>query len=157
VVSFEGMVGARAIWQMERVRQLVSVRYEPGTIGLSAIAGYLGLQPPASELGLALMLGPGGRQVIAPVAPGVVEQIGVRACHWLEDGARVRIEHTPCVLALDGERDFVVRNGMLIDVQLDRNGPHVVQVQRALELGVEHGLFDPAGLDLSAGRDRAGI
>jgi hypothetical protein len=157
VVSFEGMVGARAIWQMERVRQLVSVRYGPGTIGLSAIAGYLGLEPPAPELALALLLGSGDRQVIAPVAPGVVEPIGVQSHHWLEDQATVRIERTPCVLALDGERDFVVRSGMLIDVQFDRNGPYVVQVQHALELGVQHGLFDPGRQDSLAGRDPAGI
>jgi hypothetical protein len=146
VVSFEGMVGARAVWQMERVRQLISVRYEPGTIGLSAIAGYLGLKPPAPDAGLSLTLGSGERQVIAPIAPGVIETLGVRSQRWLDDGETVRIEHMPCVLALDGERDLVVRNGMLIDVQFDRNGPRVVQVQRALELGVQHGLFDPARL-----------
>jgi hypothetical protein len=157
VVSFEGMVGARAIWQMERVRQLFSVRYGPGTIGLSAIAGYLGLEPPGPELALALMLGAGGRQVIAPVAPGVVEPIGVQAHRWLEDQATVRVEHTPCVLALDGERDFAVRSGMLIDVQFDRNGPYVVQVQQALELGVQHGLFDPGRQDFYTSHDLAGI
>jgi hypothetical protein len=78
VVSFEGMVGARAVWQMERVRQLVTVRSTPGTIGLSAVAGYLGLASPAANLGLALTLGDGGRRVLAPVAPGVVETISVR-------------------------------------------------------------------------------
>jgi hypothetical protein len=144
VVSFEGMLGARAVWQMERVRQLISARYEPGTIGLSAIAGYLGLKPPTPDVGLSLSLGPGEHRVIAPVAPGVIEEIAVHSQRWLDDGETVRIEQTPCVLALDGERDLVVRNGMLIDVQFDRNGPRVVQVQRALELGVQRGLFNPA-------------
>jgi hypothetical protein len=149
VVSFEGMVGARAVWQMERVRQLVSARYQPGTIGLSSIAGYLGLQPPAPDVGLTLTLGAGERRVIAPVAPGVVEQIGVQSYRWLENGEKVRVEQTPCVLALDGERDLVVRNGMLIDVQFDRHGPRVVQVQQALELGVQHGVFNPDWRELS--------
>lgn len=146
VVSFEGMVGAKAVWQMERVRQIVSARHTPGTIGLSAIAGYLGLQPPAADVGLALALGATGRQVIAPVAPGVVETLTVREHRWLEPGATIRAEPTPCVLALDGERDLIVRNGMLIDIQFDPGGPRVVQAQRALELGVAQGLFDPARL-----------
>jgi hypothetical protein len=68
----------------------------------------------------------------------------------LEHGALVRIEPTPCVLALDGERDIVVRNGMLVDVQFDVYGPRVVHVQRALELGVAHGLFDPDRTDMAA-------
>ncbi|MBV9791371.1 MAG: NAD(+)/NADH kinase [Chloroflexi bacterium] len=144
VVSFEGMVGARAVWQMERVRQLVSVRYGPGTIGLSAIAGYLGLQPPSPDVALTVTLGAGERRVVAPVAPGVIEELGVRSQRWLEDGETVRIEQTPCVLALDGERELSVRNGMLIDVQFDSHGPRVVQVQQALELGVQYGMFDPA-------------
>lgn len=151
VVSYEGMVGARAVWQVERVRQVVSVRHQPGTIGLSAIAGYLGLTPPAEESALALLLGAGSdaqpsRQVIAPIAPGTIETVEVRAQQWLEHGATIRVEPTPCVLALDGERDLIVRNGMLMDVQFDRSGPRVVQVQRALELGVQHGLFDAARL-----------
>lgn len=149
VVSFEGMVGARAVWQLDRVRQVVSVPHQPGTIGLSAIAGYLGLQPPDDAAGLALWLGAGaqpGRRVIAPIAPGVIETIEVQAELWLPDGAAVRVEPTPCVLALDGERELAVRNGMLVDVQFDQAGPYVVQVQRALELGVQRGLFDATRL-----------
>jgi hypothetical protein len=154
VVSFEGMIGARAVWQMERVRQLVSVRYTPGTIGLSAVAGFLGLQPPEDTAALALWLDPerrsqAGQRVLAPVAPGVIEEIAVRSHRWLDDGARVRVDHTPCVLALDGERELAVRNGMLVDVLVDRRGPRVVQVQRALELGVQHGLCDPEQLGTS--------
>jgi hypothetical protein len=142
------MIGARAVWQMDRVRQLVSVRHTPGTIGLSAVAGFLGLQPPDDPAALALWLeqrkgGHVQQRVLAPVAPGVIEEIAVRSHRWIGDGVRVRVDHTPCVLALDGERDFAVRNGMLVDVQFDRNGPHVVQVQRALELGVQRRLFSP--------------
>jgi hypothetical protein len=151
VVSYEGMVGARAVWQIDRVRQVVSVRHRPGTIGLSAIAGYLGLTPPDEQAALALLLGPGSatqpsRRVVAPIAPGVIETVAVQTQRWLPPDATVRIEPTPCVLALDGERELAVRNGMLVDVQFDPAGPRVVQVQRALELGVQRGLFDAARL-----------
>lgn len=147
-VSYAGMVGARAVWQMERVRHVISTRWTPGTIGLSAIVGYLGLKPPARNVGLALTLGTQGQRVLAPVAPGVVETIFVQTHRWLQAGERVRIE-APCVLALDGERELHVRNGMLVDVQFDPGGPRVVQVQRALELGVERGLFNPDQLNAS--------
>jgi hypothetical protein len=146
VVSYEGLTGARAVWQIDRVRQLVSTRHQPGTIGLSAIAGYLGLTPPDGASALALSLGEGVRRVLAPVAPGVVEAVAVRSHRWLHDGELVRIDQTPCVLALDGEREIPIRNGMLVDVQFDCHGPRVVDVGRALELGVQAGLFDPARL-----------
>ncbi len=151
VVSFEGMVGAKAVWQMERVRQLVSVRHQPGTIGLSAVAGYLGLTPLDQPAALAVTLAPdrnadGARQVLAPIAPGVVVPITVVAHRWLAQGTAERIREVPCVLALDGERELPVRTGMLVDVQFDRYGPWVVDVDRALQLGVQSGLFDPARL-----------
>lgn len=154
VVSYEGMTGARAVWQIDRVRQLVSTRHASGTIGLSAIAGYLGLAPPDGESALALSLGSGGRRVIAPVAPGVIETVAVRSQRWLGDSERVRIDQTPCVLALDGEREVPIRNGMLVDIQFDCHGPRVVQVGRALELGVQAGLFDPDRL--TVGEQRLG-
>ena len=151
VVSFEGMVGAKAVWQMERVRQLVSVWHQPGTIGLSAVAGYLGLTPPDQPAALAVTLAPNGsaamgRQLLAPIVPGVVEPITVMEHRWLADGAAERIAQVPSVLALDGERELPVRSGMLVDVQFDRSGPWVVAVDRALQLGVQSGLFDPTQL-----------
>lgn len=154
IASFNGLPGARAVWQLERVRQIVTTRHTPGTIGLSAVAGYLGLTPPAPECGLALTLGEGGTHVLAPIAPGVIERVGVCAQRWLQDGEELRVD-APCVLALDGERDLPVRNGMLIAIRYERQGPRVVDVQRALELGVQHGLFDPQRLaQLTANPER---
>lgn len=158
VATFAGMVGARAVWQMERVRQIVTVRHAPGAIGLSAVAGYLGLAPPEPSLALALTLGDDGQAVLAPVAPGVIEMVRVQHQRWLRDGDEVRIE-APCVLALDGERDLHVRNGMLITVRYDHHGPRVVDAQRALATGVARGLFDPQRLaeHVGATNPRRGI
>jgi hypothetical protein len=141
VVSYKGGTGARAVWQVEHVRQVITTRWTPGTIGLSAIAGYAGLTPPVPEVGLALTLGNGSRTVLAPIAPGLVQPIDVSDYRWLAHGEMVRAAPVPCVLALDGERELALRRGMLVDVQFDRHGPFVVHAQRALELGVAHGLF----------------
>ena len=141
VVSYAGGTGARAVWQIDRVRQLVTMRVRPGTIGLSAIAGYAGLEPPAPDVGLALTLGGDERTILAPVAPGLVQPVTIGEHRWLAHGEMVRVAPVPCVLALDGERELDVRRGMLIDIQFDRAGPFVVDVQRALELGVAGGLF----------------
>jgi hypothetical protein len=141
VVSYEGGTGARAVWQVEHVRQLITTRWTSGTIGLSAIAGHAGLTPPAPGGALALTLGDGDHTVLAPIAPGLVQPVNISDHRWLGQGEMVRAAPVPCVLALDGERELEVRRGMLIDVQFDQDGPFVVHAQRALELGVAHGLF----------------
>jgi hypothetical protein len=141
VVSYAGGTGARAVWQIDRVRQLVTTRVRPGTIGLSAIAGYAGFEPPAPDVALALTIGDSEQTVLTPIAPGLVLPVGIRDHRWLAHGEMVRVVPVPCVLALDGERELDVRRGMLIDIQHDQHGPFVVDVGRALELGVTQGLF----------------
>lgn len=140
VAVYDGMVGARAVWQIERVRQLISTRVVPSVIGLAAIAAFLGAEPPSDAAALALRLGEGGSEVLAPVAPGVVERVGVAERRWLRHGDSERIA-APCVLALDGEREYAVRPGMLVDIRFDSHGPLVVDARRALELGVRAGVF----------------
>jgi hypothetical protein len=147
VVSFAGSTGARAVWQIDRLRQLWSTRLRPGTIGLSAIAGSLGLAPPPTRSGIMLTFGSGGRRTLAPIAPGVIETIHIRTHQWLNDGEATRVVDVPCVLALDGEREMEVRNGMLLDVLFDQHGPRVVDVQEALEYGTQRGAFDPGQIE----------
>jgi len=141
VVSYEGGTGARAVWQIERVRQLITTRWTPSAIGLSAMAGYAGLTSPDPDVALALTIGDSEHTVLAPIAPGLVQPVGIRGHRWLAQDEMVRVAPVPCVLALDGERELDVRWGMLIDVQFDQHGPFVVDVQRALESGVAYGLF----------------
>lgn len=141
VVSYEGGISARAVWQVDRIRQLVTTRWTPGTIGLSAISGYAGLTPPDPDVALALTVGEGTLTVLAPIAPGLVQSVTISDHRWLAQGETLRVAPVPCVLALDGEREFDVRRGMLIDVQFDLHGSFVVDVQWALELGVARGIF----------------
>ena len=83
----------------------------------------------------------GERTVLDPIAPGLVRPVTLGEHRLLARGDMLRVAPVPCVLALDGEREVDVRRGMLIDIQFDLHGPFVVDVQRALELGVARGLF----------------
>ena len=44
-------------------------------------------------------------------------------------------------VALDGERAFTVTPEQRVEISVQRNGPPVVQVERALRLAAEQGLF----------------
>lgn len=135
VAAFAGDVGSRAIWELDRVPRLITTRLRPGTVGLSALGGHLGLKPADGAVAVALELGPSARTILAPIAPGVIERIGLRSHTWLWHHDWVDLP-TPTTLALDGERELVARAGETWRVRVIAHGVQVVDVQQALQAGV---------------------
>ena len=140
VVYDERFVASRAIWDVEKIRTVILSRVMPGTIGASAIAGYLP-NISGNHHGIWLEIGPQGQPVLAPIAPGLVAPVPIEALHWLAVGRQKTITHAPAVLALDGEREIPIKSGELIEVRLSQNGPHVVNVKTALQAAGQAGLF----------------
>lgn len=140
VVYNERFVASRAIWDVEKIRTVILSQVAPGTIGASAIAGYLP-NIAGHNQGVWLEIGPQGQPVLAPIAPGVVTPVPIEAMHWLAVGQQRTVTHAPAVLALDGEREVPIKSGELIEVRLSQNGPHVVNVKAALQAAGQAGLF----------------
>ena len=82
--------------------------------------------------------------VIAPVAPGMVEPAVIAEWALLQEGAPVPLERRYCTIALDGERSLVLTPEDAVEIVLARDGPPVVQVQRALLRAAQLGLFNVA-------------
>jgi hypothetical protein len=142
VVAYdERFIASRAIWDVNKIRTVVLAQVAPGTIGASAIAGYLPDTPPNGNNGAWLEIGPNGRHVLAPLAPGVMAPVPIETLRWLAVGEQGTIFHAPAVLALDGEREIPLREGELIQVRLSQNGPHVVNVKAALQAASQAGVF----------------
>lgn len=141
VVYDERFVASRAIWEVDKIKTVILSQVAPGTIGASAIAGYLPHIAPDNKQGVWLEIGPQGEPVLAPIAPGMVAAIPIEAFHWLAVGEQRTITHAPGVLALDGEREVPIKAGELIEVRLSQNGPHVVNVRAALQAASQAGLF----------------
>lgn len=141
VASAERFVGARAIWSEDSVRQIISTCARPDTIGFSAVGAYLGMAHMGPHEGLALDIGDGGQQVIAPIAPGLVRPLRVQASRMLAVGDIVPIGMTPAVLALDGEREIAIPLGEAVQVRLSDAGPRVVNVHEVLRRAASQGLF----------------
>lgn len=135
--------GALAVWEGHSVSELFLAQARPDSIGLSAIGGCLQPLQPGCGSGLHLELGildqPGAVHVTAPMAPGLVVRVAV-ASHSRFTG-RTPVRTTRGVFAFDGERELAVDNERTWEVLFDPRGPRVVDVQRALGLGVERGLF----------------
>lgn len=141
-VYAERFVGSRAIWDAAKIRDLVLTCADPGNIGLSSIGAHLlgGTHPPGH--GLYLRTAPGGRRVLAPIAPGLIHPVPVVEHRLLAAGDEVVISHAePCVLAFDGEREIEVRPGATIRLRLNADGPRVVDARRAVELAARAGVF----------------
>lgn len=135
--------GALAVWESGAVRELFLAQARPDSIGLSAIGACL--DPLEAGTGAALHIQLAREDdadaitVIAPMAPGLVERLGVRRHERF--GERARVVTTRGVFAFDGERELAIDPERRWEVLLDRAGPRVVDVQAALAIGIARGLF----------------
>ncbi len=144
VVAYaERFAGSGAMWDPAKMLAVVLSAPHPGTIGASAIGGYLPNAPATGEQGMWLELGPGGQQILAPIAPGLVTRLSIQSWGWLNVGERGALNHAPAVLALDGEREVPIKPGERIEIGLSQNGPHVVNVTAALAAASRAGVFVP--------------
>lgn len=135
-----GFTGARAIWEMERVRRVLLTRASPAAMGMAALGGLFRSLSPEEPCGLDILLGPGGRCVRAPVAPGLIVPVAVARVDELPPERPVCLTG-PCLLALDGERGLPLPAGAVVSVTLVRDGPPVVDVERCLRLAAGRGFL----------------
>jgi len=140
VLSAERFVGARALLEPDALRVAVLTRADPAGVGMTAIGGLL--MPLATDApgGIAVDLGYGDRLLRAPLAPGLYRTVRVGAVRKLALGEAIDVLG-PGVLAFDGERERSLRPGQHARIVLERDGPRVVDVARALALGACRGAF----------------
>ena len=74
----------------------------------------------------------------------MVEPAKISAWDLLQEGVPVSLEQRYCTLALDGERSLVLSPDDAVEIVLARDGPPVVQVQRAMLRAAQLGLFNHA-------------
>jgi predicted polyphosphate/ATP-dependent NAD kinase len=137
-----GFVGARAIWESDRLRQIFVTRAQPVNIGLSSVIGVLCPVAPTYPGGACAVISPTGREVIAPIAPGSFLPVTVGDIFDLQPGVPYPVQDgRPAVLALDGEREIVLYRDDKAMVTLDLDGPWIVDVERTLLQAVQAGMF----------------
>ena len=143
-------VGARAIWEPDALREIVVTVAEPGAIGLSAIAAAVAPCSRSDRQGRHLVCAPSGRAVRVPLAPGLVRSVGVMDVIPLDLGEPFELRSGSGVLALDGEREMVLRGEGPPIVTLSLGGPVVIDVPTVLRLAAERGWFAGAAATSSS-------
>ena len=141
VILKDTFIGSRAVWDAERIRQVVVTRGETHNIGISSIAGVLEPVGVMEENGLVIEVEQGEANVLAPIAPGLVEPLRVKDYRHITLNEEIKVTDVPCLIALDGEREVEVREGDQATIQLTFDGPKVIDMRAALQEAALRGCF----------------
>ena len=141
VVTTEPFIGSKAIWNLEKVKQIILSQANPGSIGISSIGAVLHPVHPRDRFGLAIELGPGGERVKAPIAPGVIAEAMVISYRVLNLGEKESIHAFPAILALDGERELEINGADGFELKLDYDGPRFIDVSQTIRRASQSGFF----------------
>jgi hypothetical protein len=141
-VSTERHVGARAVWDPATVTQLFCAFAEPDAIGLSSVLGQLSPVTRRDPHGVTARLSPAAaRQVLAPIAPGLVVPVGVGDIEPMSVGSVFPVDARAGVIAVDGERELTFGAGERPVVRLRADGPRCVDVPAVLAASARLGLL----------------
>ncbi len=141
-VCTERHVGTRALWEPATLTQLFCAFAEPDAIGLSSVLGQLSPAGRRDPHGVTARLVPGApRQVLAPIAPGLVVPVGVSEIARMLPGAVHEVDASAGVIAVDGERELTFEPGERPEVRLRADGPRCVDVQAVLAASACLGLL----------------
>ncbi len=127
----------------ERLRALVLARAEPSAVGTSPIGGLLEPCGAGDDFGVGVRCGqegPGREPLLAPISPGLFRIVHVSEGERLAFGEVVEWEG-PGILAFDGDRERELEAGQRAWLRVERDGPRVIDVARALESAARSGAF----------------
>lgn len=140
-VSKSGFIASRAVWDVSTLKEIFLARAAPENIGFSSIGGLILGAPLGEGQGLHIVLGEGGRIVRAPIAPGLIRQVPFVSNRLFGQGEEIPVSRGPVLIALDGERELVAREGGSLSVSFNPRGPQVIDLPLALGWAAEKGLF----------------
>jgi len=151
VLVVDDHVGSLLPFEPEKIRRVVLARAEPDAVGMSPIGGLLVPARRDDDFGVAVRCvapGAGGAPLRVPISPGLYRTAHVEDARAVRLGDAVTLDG-PGVVELDGDRERVLAVGERAVARIERDGPWVIDVGRALTLAAERRLY----LDLPAWHD----
>ena len=125
-ISKQNFVGSKAIWDPEVISGLFLTQSNLTSIGLSSIGQKISKIP--KNYGLKIQFGKRGKEIYAPIAPGLISNITVKNYELFSYGKKYIIKNLIGTIALDGERELEIYKKNLIEISLHKSGPFVVDV-----------------------------
>ncbi|MGD8444968.1 MAG: NAD(+)/NADH kinase [Desulfobacterales bacterium] len=134
-VTDDSYVGAKAVWEVDSLKEIFLSRSSSSNIGLSSMGGLLGMIPDGESKGTYMRVGPGKFDVLAPIAPGVIERIPIASYRQFNSHNAITIDNdSGSMIALDGEREITVFEGEQLTVRLNPAGPWIVDIDSVLSI-----------------------
>ena len=134
----------------EKLARILLTRAEPASVGLSPVGGLLMPCHAGDDFGVEVRTRPEehpertGKSLRAPISPGLYATVGIEGVDRAELDAV--LEWTgPGLLAFDGDREIVLEDGERAKLSVTRNGPFVIDPERALVAAAQRGLFVDLG------------
>ncbi len=143
----EPFIGSKAIWDLSRVKEVITTQGHPSYIGMSSIGGSFYPIEADDNQGLYLRLGKDGTKVKAAIAPGMIREAKIEKFRVLNLNDRVEVTDKPALLALDGEREVEIHPQDKVEIELCKDGPRVVRIKETLEEAVRRGFFVNSSVD----------
>ena len=140
VITRDAFIGAKALLDPSRLKEALLSRAEPAAVGITSLGGLVRPVSSQDDFGLHLTFGKDGRELLAPMGPGMFAKVSISKTRLVKFGKVVRARG-PSVIALDGERERVVANGQNIAMQISRSGPWVVDLAAALQRAAKQKTF----------------
>ncbi|PLX31591.1 MAG: ATP-NAD kinase [Clostridiales bacterium] len=143
VISDEIFTGAKAIWDMDHIKEIIVSKCHPATIGFSAVAGVHRIIRGCDDFGGKISLNTGDYKFIAPISAGVMAA-GVSSGVELIELDKVIEWEAPFrgVIAVDGEREITFKQGDHMKFRISRSGPINVDVNKTIEHAQKAGFFE---------------
>ena len=132
VVVKNETIGSRAIWKTDNIGQIFLTCCEADSIGISAIGGRIVDIVSDDCKGLYIETGDSGEKVTAPIAPGLISEIGIKKAKILNINETIKLEKGEGVIAFDGERNFEFFERDKIELKLTWNGPLRLDIKECL-------------------------
>ncbi len=126
-----------------KIRSVVLARAEPAAVGLSPIGGLLEPAGEDDDFGVVVTCTAhegGGRPLLVPISPGLYRTVHVAGARRVALGEPIPL-CGPGILAFDGDREIELGPDEEVVLRIERAGPNVISVERALSLAAQRGLY----------------
>ncbi len=140
----ERYVGARAIWKTENFRDLFATFGAPDGIGMSSIVGLLAPLSRTEPEGRRVRLAPldqASRRITAPIAPGLIEEVGVGAVETISRDTLYAPGVPAGSIALDGEREMTFSESDEVSIRLQTDAFRTINVPECMAFAARYGLL----------------
>lgn len=143
VISDEWVVGAKAIWDMTQIKQIIVSKCHPASIGFSSIIGVNQCIGPQDDFGGSIILNQEGKNhFYAPIAAGKIVAISADEVEIMHLNQPLNWQAAyKGIIAVDGEREIKFEKGDQLSFHIVRKGPIHVDVKKTLETALKEDFF----------------